>query len=307
MDLLLRSLMFVPGSKQRMLDKSQGLTTLDAALYDLEDGVAPAEKSLARQQIAALLGQPKPPGSPARFARINAVGSGAERIDADLAQLVVPGLEGLVVPKVDTPEQIRWVADFLDRTEARVGLAAGSVRLIAAIESARGLLQAPATAAATPRLVGLLFGAEDYALDLGLPSNRQGEARELLYARSAVVNAAASAHVGAFDGVWPELGDAVGLERDAQQARRLGFTGKSTFHPGQIDLINRVFSPTEDELAYARRVVQAFDEAMARGDGAVAFGGQLLDLPIVERARRSLHSAAALAERPPAPSADPPH
>lgn len=290
----MRSLMFVPGSKQRMIDKAIGLMNLDVALYDIEDGVTLAEKPLGRQQIRAMLQQPKQAGTPARFVRINAVGSGADRIDADLAQVVTAGLDGLCVAKVDTVAQLQMVADYLDRHEGERGLAAGSVQLLAAIESARGLRNAPDIADSSSRLAGLLFGAEDYALDIGLPSHREAEARELIYARSAIVNAAASAHVAALDGVWPDIHDFEGVRRDAVQARRLGMSGKSTFHPGQIDIINEVFTPTEAELAYARRVVQAFEEAEARGDGAVAFGGQLLDLPIVERARRALRNHAAL-------------
>ena len=112
-----------------------------------------------------------------------------------------------------------------------------------------------------------------------------------------MVNAAASVHVGAFDGVWPDIHDLDGCELDAIQARRIGFTGKTTFHPGQIDIINRVFSPNEVEVHHARQIVEAFDRAVARGDGAVAFGGQLLDLPIVERARRVLSMDAALGAR----------
>lgn len=283
----LRSLMFVPGSKQRMVDKALGLTNLDVALFDIEDGVVPAEKPLARQQIAEALRQPATPAGPARFVRINGVGTGADRIDADLAAILVPGLEALVIPKVDDVDQVHWLLSFLEKHEAAAGLAPGSVQLVPAIETARGLINAPAIAAA-PRVLGLMFGAEDYALDLGLPSNREAEARQLLFARSSLANAAASAHVASFDGVWPDIHDAEGCRGDAVQARRLGFTGKTTFHPGQIDIINEEFSPTRAEVEYAQRVVQAFDEAVARGDGAVAFGGQLLDLPIVERARRTL-------------------
>jgi citrate lyase subunit beta/citryl-CoA lyase len=285
--LRIRSLMFVPGSKQRMIEKSIEMTNLDVAMYDIEDGVAPEQKSLARAQIAEMLARPKMPASPLRFVRVNGVGSGKDRIDADL-DLVMPGLEGIVVPKVDSVEQLRWVDAEITRREAGIARPSGRINLIVAIESAAGLLNAPQIAAGSPRLVGLMFGAEDYALDLGLPSKREGEARELHFARSWLANAASAAHVAAFDGVWPDIGDGEGCRRDAIQARQLGMTGKSLFHPSQIDLVNEVFTPTSEELDYARRVVAAFEEAQARGDGAVAFGGQLLDLPIVERARRSL-------------------
>jgi citrate lyase subunit beta / citryl-CoA lyase len=279
----LRSLMFVPGSRQRMLDKALGLTNLDVALFDVEDGVAPSEKPTARQLIAEVLARPS--GGPARFVRINGVGSGPERIEADLPLFEHSGLQGVLIPKVEKPDDVRFVAE---RTPT-------NVQLIAAIESAIGLVNAPAIAACSPRLLGLMFGAEDYALDLGLPPNREGEARELIYARSALVNAAASAHIASFDGVWPDIHDFEGVRRDALQARRLGFTGKTTFHPGQIDIINNVFSPTEAEADTAQRIVDAFEAALARGEGSVAFGGQLLDLPIVERARRVLRVRAALA------------
>jgi citrate lyase subunit beta/citryl-CoA lyase len=194
----------------------------------------------------------------------------------------------LVRPKLETPNEVLLVERYLDEHEPGAGLAPGSVEFIATIESARGLLAAPAIAAASGRVAALMFGAEDFSLDIGLPPNREAEARELIYARSAIVVAAASAHVQSIDGVYPDIRDAEGMERDAVQARRLGFSAKSTFHPGQIDIINQVFSPTDDDVAYAERVVAAFEEAEAAGQGAVALGGQLIDRPIVERARRVL-------------------
>jgi citrate lyase subunit beta/citryl-CoA lyase len=279
--------MFVPGSRQRMLDKSVGMTNLDVAIYDVEDGVAPQEKPLARTQIGELLARPRSDGAPLRYVRINAVGSGAERIEADLA-LVGAGLDGIVVPKVDTPDQLDFVGAEIAKREKATGLPPGAICVIASIESARGLLNAPQIATSTTRLIGLLFGAEDYALDLGLPYHREGEARDLLFARSSFANAAASGHLEAIDGIWTDLGDLEGLRRDALRGRQLGMTGKSLLHPSQIDPINEIFSPSRYEIEHAERVVAAFDEAQARGDGVVALNGQFLDLPIVERARRTL-------------------
>jgi citrate lyase subunit beta/citryl-CoA lyase len=152
-------------------------------------------------------------------------------------------------------------------------------------------LNAPAIAACSPRVCGLIFGAEDYGRELGLPTFREGEARDLLYARSAIVVAAAAAHVQAVDGVWVDLKDADGLLGFARQARRLGFSGMSLIHPSQIEPINQTFSPTSEEIDYAGQVVKAFEEASLRGDGSIAFGGQLIDRPIVERARRTLEMA----------------
>jgi citrate lyase subunit beta/citryl-CoA lyase len=288
---LIRSWMFVPGHRQRMIDKALGLHA-DAIMLDIEDGVAPVEKDAARRNIGESLSREKTPGSPARYVRINAIGHA--RMDADLEAVVRPGLEGLVCPKVDTVDEVRKVDAILNDKEPKNTLAKGSVKLLIAIESPRGLLNAPAIAAASPRNVGIIFGAEDYGREVGLPAVREGEARDLIYARSAIVVAAAAAHVQAVDGVWVDLNDAAGLLGFAKQSRRLGFSGMSCIHPSQVDAINTVFSPTAEEIDYCQKVLQAFEEANARGDGSIAFGGQLIDRPIVERARRTIDMAKSL-------------
>jgi citrate lyase subunit beta / citryl-CoA lyase len=288
---LIRSWMFVPGHRQRMIDKALGLNA-DAIMLDIEDGVAPNEKDAARKNIAESLGREKSPGSPARYVRINAIGHA--RMDADLEAVVRPGLEGLVCPKVDTPEEVRQVDAILNEKEPKNGLDKGRVKLLIAIESPKGLLNAPAIAAASARNIGIIFGAEDFGREIGLPAVREGEARDLIYARSAIVIAAASAHVQAVDGVWVDLNDSQGLLEFARQSRRLGFSAMSCIHPSQVDPINTVFSPTADEIDYCQKVLQAFEEANARGDGSIAFGGQLIDRPIVERARRTIDTARSL-------------
>ncbi len=280
---LARTLMFVPGHRQRMIEKALALGSLDVALLDIEDGVPPAEKDAARGLLAAALGIARPP-RPRLFVRVNAVAS--DRFAADLQAVVRPGLEGLLLPKVESAEKITQAASAATERERDAGLAEGSVSFIVAIESGLGLVRAYDIASASPRVIGLMFGGEDYANDLGLPTDRQGEAREQLHARAAMVVAASAAHVQSFDGVWPEIADVDGLRRDSLQARRIGYTGKSLIHPGQVDVINEVFTPSDGDVEYARRVVAAFEEAETRGDGAIAFGGQLIDRPIVERARR---------------------
>ncbi|HWO42035.1 MAG TPA: CoA ester lyase [Candidatus Eisenbacteria bacterium] len=288
---LKRSWMFVPGHRQKMIDKALGLNA-DAIMLDIEDGVAPNEKDTARRLIAEALGRPKEPGSPARFVRINAIAH--ERMQADFEAVVRPGLEGLVLPKVESADEVRQIDGILNEREPKLKMDTGGVKLLVAIESPKGLLNAPAIAASSPRVVGLMFGAEDFGRELGLPTAREAEARDMLYARSALVVAAASAHVQSVDGVWVDLKDTEGLVAFATQSRRLGFSGMSLIHPSQIEPINSVFSPTPEDVSYARKVVEAFEQANARGDGSIAFGGQLIDRPIVERARRTLELAAAL-------------
>ena len=287
---LQRSWMFVPGHRQRMIHKALGLDA-DALMLDIEDGVAPAEKDQARRLIGEVLAQERRPRGPLRFVRINAIGH--RRMEDDLAAVLRPGLDGLVLPKVESAAEVAAVESRVAAHEAACG---ARLRLLVAIESPRGLLAAPAIASCSDRVAGLMFGAEDFGRELGLPASRQGEAQELLYARSALVVAAASAHVQAVDGVWVDLRDPEGLERFALQSRRLGFTGMSSIHPSQVAPINAAFRPGAEEIDYARKVIAAYEEAAARGDGSVAFGGQLIDRPIIERARRTLDLANALAD-----------
>lgn len=308
----MRSAMFVPGHRQRMIDKALA-SAADMLFLDIEDGVPPAEKDLARETIAASLralahdpahgdtGAGPTPHTlhptpyirhPLRYVRINAIGH--ERMDADVSTVLGPGLEGFCLPKVETADQIKYVDRCLDEQETKAGLPKNAIRYVASIESALGLINAPQIAAASPRMAALMFGAEDFGKDLGLPTLRVAEASELLYARSAIVMAATASHINSIDGVWPDIHDPEGLTKDALQARRLGFTGKSLIHPGQIEIVNNAFRPDEGEVDYAHRVVEAFDEAQTKGDGAIALGGQLIDAPIVERARRTLALAEAL-------------
>ncbi len=298
---LLRSWMFVPGDRKRMIEKALSLA-VDAIMMDIEDGVAPSEKPTARAQIATALDAvverlARDPAyrTPARFVRVNAVGSA--RFIEDIQAVVRPGLEGLVVPKVESVAQVRVVEDELGRAEVAHHLPGGIIKLLLAIESPLGLFNAHAIASSSSRIVGIMFGAEDFTREMNLPVKREAEAVDLIYARSAIATAAAAAHVQAVDGVWVDLNDADGLRRFARQARRLGMTAISIIHPKQIEEANAAFTPSADDIAYAREVVQAFEDARAKGLGAIAFRGQLLDYPIVDRARQTLALAESLGER----------
>lgn len=273
--------MFVPGNRERFLEKVYELEDPpDAVFFDLEDGVVPEEKPVAREMVAEVLSQGRP--SPFRAVRVNAPGT--HWLHEDLTAVAGLALDAVCVAKVERPEDIVEVANRLD----------GDVGIVVAIETAAGLIRAPELAVAHERVLALMFGAEDYALDIGLSTKREGEAQDLLYARSAIVNAAAAGRVLSIDGVFPDLEDQDGLLADVIQSRRLGFDGKSTFNPRQVMLINELYSPTREELAYAQRVADAFSDATARGDASVAVGGQLVDRPIVMRAQRLLELAAQL-------------
>ncbi len=290
----MRSLMFVPGHRERMVQRSLGLgefgpSALDVALLDLEDGVPPASKDEARRLVADVLGRSQRGVGPLRYVRIRRALSddGA----ADLEAIVLPGLDGIMAPKVARADEVQWLSGELDARERDGKIAPGRIRIIPSIESAAALIEAPRIAKATGRVIGLAFGSEDFALDLGLPTKREGEAADLLYARSATVVAAVAAGKLAFDGIWPDIEDAAGFRADSQRARRLGFSGKTLIHPGQVAVVNEIFSATAEEVEEARRVVRAFDEGLARGHGAVALDGRMLDAPVVDRARRVLRAA----------------
>lgn len=289
---LLRSWIFVPGSRQRMIDKALGLDA-DAIMFDIEDGVAPSEKETARTHIASALDNCAveikagvPVTTPVRFVRVNAVGS--DRIDEDLDAAVRPGCEGLVLPKVDRAEEVISLEGAIAALEVERGMDAGALPLLPSIESPIGLFNAYAIATSSPRVMGLILGTEDYCRGMGLPLRREGAAQDLIYARSSMATAAAAAQVQAVDGIWPHLEDGEGLKRYARQARELGMSGMSLLHPSQIDAANVAFSPSQEDLEYAVEVLKAFEDAKASGLGAIAFRGQFLDLAIVNRANQTV-------------------
>jgi citrate lyase subunit beta / citryl-CoA lyase len=277
-----RSWLFVPGNNERYMAKAAGCEA-DVLLLDVEDGVPADDKQRARKMVAACLATPS---GKVRFVRVNAWSTGL--LPDDLDAIVRPGLDGVCLPKVESPADVLKLAARLAELETTRGLQSGSIRILAAIESARGLLAAYDIAAAHPRVAGLMFGAEDFALDLGLPTNRQHEAADLTYARSALVVAATAAGVMSIDGVYPHLADEDGLRADTRRSVNHGFSGKSTFSPRQLPIIHAVLQPEADEVDFSRRVVIAYDAAAAASAGSAVVDGQLVDLPIVQRARRVL-------------------
>lgn len=281
---LARSLMFVPGHQDRMVEKAQGLASLDVALLDLEDGVPAAEKGAARRKIGEALGRWER-ARPLPLVRIN--GFASEHLIADLTTVVRLGLTGIVVPKVERPDDLITLDGLVAERERAANMSAQSVRFIASIETAAGLLSA-AVIARAPRVAGLMFGAEDWANDLGLPTERAADGLDLVYARSAIVVAAAAARIAAFDAVWPRIEDPDGLRRDSVHARAIGFNGKTCIHPSQVEIINEVFTPSDAEVEVARGIVAAFEAAERGGAGAIALGGRMVDRPVIERARRVL-------------------
>jgi citrate lyase beta subunit len=243
----------------------------DAAVADLEDAVTPAEKEAARDLVLRVLAET--PGRGARLVRVNAPGTAW--FEADLAAARELALDAIVVPKA-TPEAV-------------AELGATGPPLLALVETAEGLLLAYETAR-SPRVGALALGAADLGAELGLEPRADG--LEILFARSKlVVDSAAAGLRPPFDVVHLDVRDDPGLEAEARLARSLGFRGKLCIHPAQVPVVNRVFAPTTAELDWARRVIDAYEEGRREGRGAVALDGSMVDLPVVERARRVLSEA----------------
>lgn len=275
----LRSFLFAPGNHARRVEKALTLPA-DAVILDLEDAVAISEKPSTRALVAQALSQPR---HGALYVRVN--GYTTEWCHADIVSIVHPGLDGIILPKVESPDQLRSIDWLLAALERERGLPEGRIDLVPIIETALGMSHVGAIAGAGSRTKRLAFGAGDYTLDLGMVWSR--DESELLPARSAVVMASRAAGIEPpLDTVWADLRDAEGLSRSAAHAAALGFQGKMCIHPDQIAVANAAFSPSAQQLEWARRVIVAFDEAEARGLASIQLDGQFIDYPIVQRARQ---------------------
>ncbi len=264
----LRSLLFAPGNDGRKLAKALA-SAADAVVCDLEDAVAPAGKDAAREVVAQALSETSG-AEPARLVRINAAGTAW--FAADVAFVATLALEGLVLPKASP-----------DAVEA---LGPDGPPVVAIVETAMGLRTA-FEIASQPRVAALLLGSVDLGAEVGLETRPDGQ--EILYARSKVaIDSTAAGLRGPFDVVHLDFEDEAGLEEQCRLARALGFRGKASIHPAQLETINRVFAPSEQEIEWARTVVDAFE---GQSEGVLAVNGTMVDRPVVERARRVLREA----------------
>lgn len=279
----IRSLLFVPGTRQDRFPKAIDAGA-DAVAFDLEDSVEASQKDRARSLIAEFLSTP-PTAPVLRLVRLNPFHTAAG--EADLAFFRdVEGFDGILLPKVETPGALEAVARvFAARVPARP-----VPPLFPLLESPRAILRAADIAAADATVAALLFGAEDLTAQLAVPRTVEGE--ELLFARGQVALAAAAVGAEAIDAVFIDLTDFTALRRDCERARALGFRGKMAIHPRQVPVINEVFTPSAADIDRARRVIEAYETARAAGEGVTRMDNQMVELPVVERARRTLALAA---------------
>jgi citrate lyase subunit beta/citryl-CoA lyase len=285
---LRRSLFFVPGGEPRKLDRARG-GGADTLLLDLEDAVAPSEKERARELVASFL-QAGDFGGAEPAVRVNPPGTPWFEEDVDAA--IAAGARALMIPKAQSVDELAEVGRRIDALERRAG-GQWPVRLLALVETAAGIAQAASLPAASARLDALCFGHADFSRDMGLvaPDPAQGI---LLHARCALAIAARAGTVAPIDTVYLDVRDEAGFRRDAELGLSLGFEGKLCIHPSQVGIANAVHTPTTEQLAYARRVLAAADQAQASGRGVFTVDGKMVDAPLIaaqvrvlERARRA--------------------
>ncbi len=278
-DGVIRSLLFVPGSVPAKIRKAASIPA-DALILDLEDSVSESEKSYAREEVRKAVCENSFP-SQIPFVRIN--GYRTAHWQNDVAAVAHKSLRGIKVPKCESAEEIAAIGNMLAERERAEGLWEGSIKILVSLESPMAILNAARLAEASPRVIALVFCAEDFALEMGI--ERTAEGPELLVARSWTALCARAHGCLAIDAIYSDFQDEEGLLRDTEAGRRLGFTGKLAIHPRQIEPIHRAFAPPERALAEARRVVAAFEEAQRNGQSVAALDGKMIDKPIFERAR----------------------
>lgn len=280
-----RTFLYTPGDDLKKIQKSTMLN-VDCICLDMEDGVAFNRKDAARETIARALST-LDFGRSERLARINAVGSGLESLD--LLTVLPTRPDGIVIPKVETADQIIWVDSQITDFEKSHGLPENGIRLIPIIETALGIINLKEISNASKRLTALIFGAEDLAGEIG--AKRTPEGWEIFYARSAVLIHAAAFDLQAIDMVFIDFNDPEGLRKEAVQGAQLGFDGKQIIHPNQIQIVQEAFTPNKDEIEHAAAIIAEYERHQMAGSGAFALDGKMIDAPIVKAARRLLERA----------------
>jgi citrate lyase subunit beta/citryl-CoA lyase len=290
-----RSFLFAPGNHPRRVEKCLTLDA-DCIILDLEDAVAVAEKESTRAKIVAALQLPRRSSG---YVRVNAYDT--PFCYGDLQAMVCAGVDGIVLPKVESAAQLLSVDWLIGQLEQQCGLSLGTIDLMPIIETGKGLAAVEEIASANTRVKRLAFGAGDFTLDMGM--RWTVDEVELDYARSRIVLASRAADLEApVDTVFIHIGQLDGLRASTERAHVMGFQGKMCIHPEQVGPVNAVFSPTEQALQQAQVYVKAFEEAEAAGLASIQVDGYFIDYPIVAQARRTIAIGAAIAARTAAPA-----
>ncbi|VGQ18143.1 citrate (pro-3S)-lyase subunit beta [Streptococcus pyogenes] len=286
MERLRRTMMFVPGANAAML-RDAPLFGADSVMFDLEDSVSLKEKDTSRALVHFAL-KTFDYSSVETVVRVNGLDScGA----LDIKAVVLAGVNVIRLPKTETAQDIVDVEAVIERVERENGIEVGRTRMMAAIESAEGVLNAREIAKASKRLIGIALGAEDYVTNM--KTRRYPDGQELFFARSMILHAARAAGIAAIDTVYSDVNNTEGFQNEVRMIKQLGFDGKSVINPRQIPLVNEIYTPTKKEIDHAKQVIWAIREAESKGSGVISLNGKMVDRPIVERAERVIALATA--------------
>lgn len=286
MERLRRTMMFVPGANAAML-RDAPLYGADSVMFDLEDAVSLNEKDSARTLVHFAL-KTFDYSAIETVVRIN----GLDTVGAlDIEAMVLAGVNVIRLPKTETAQDIIDVAAVITQVEEDNDLPVGTTKMMAAIESAEGVLNARDIATASERLIGIALGAEDYVTNM--KTRRYPDGQELLFARSMILHAARAAGIAAIDTVFSDINDTDGFIAETTRIKQLGFDGKSVINPRQIPLVNGIYAPSKAEIQQAKEVIWAIREAESKGSGLISLNGKMVDKPIVERAERVIALAKA--------------
>lgn len=285
--MMFRTLIFVPGANARFVEKAKALAA-DIVCFDLEDSVPANEKETARKTIAGALARRQEYQKPV-YVRTNSPESGL--IQADIKAVVQKGIDGLVIPKVNDANEVIEIAKAVSALEKERDT--GRIALIPSIETAKGVVNTYAISSADDRVNAVVFGVFDFLHDMRMDYDEHDDSG-YAYARARIPVDARAAGVAAIDAIWQKVDDIDGLVQDATIAKRLGYSGKSIIHPGQIEPVHRVFLPSKSEVEWARKVVAALGEAMEKGTGrlAVRLEGRMVDAVHYKQAKAILEAAA---------------
>lgn len=286
MERLRRTMMFVPGNNPGMMADAH-IYGPDSIMLDLEDSVTMAEKDAARLLVYNAL-KSIDYGGVEMVVRINPLSTPYGKKDVEA--VVRAGVDVIRMPKTETAAEVKELEDLILKVETAIGCP-GRTRIMAAIESALGLVNAYAIATASERMMGIALGAEDYSANL--KTNRTPGGAELLLARETIVVAARAAGICCFDTVYSNLEDMDSFRKEVELVKTLGFDGKSIINPRQIEIVNEVFTPTEKEIEKAMKIKAAIKEAQAKGSGVISVNGKMVDKPVVMRAERTIALAVA--------------
>ncbi|MBM7653859.1 citrate (pro-3S)-lyase subunit beta [Neobacillus cucumis] len=285
---LRRSMLYVPGNNPGMI-RDATIYGADSIMFDLEDSVSLLEKDAARLLVYEAL-KTIDYGRTEILVRVNGLNTPYGREDFEAIVRAKP--DAIRLPKTETPEDVVEADELISLIEKQAGMEHGTIKLMAAVESALGVINAYKIAMASTRLIGIAIGAEDFVTDL--KTTRSPDGIELLAARSQILFAARAAGIDALDTVFSDVEDEEGFSREVKLIKQLGFDGKSLINPRQIQVVHDIYSPTEDEIMKAIRVIEAAKEAEVKGSGVISLNGKMIDKPIVERAQRVLEIAEAV-------------